>query len=76
MANTKFTPFGRKVKKALIDKSMTQKELCEILGCSRPYLQKILTGTRSGDKYVDQICQILNISLRETKEESSDEEMN
>ena len=31
---TRLTPFGRKVRKRLIDKNMTQVELAALLGCN------------------------------------------
>lgn len=58
---SKLTPFGRRVKKKLVDKGMTQTELANAIGCSKQYLQKILTGMRSGEKYVEEICKILKI---------------
>ncbi len=58
---TKLTPFGKEVRKKLIDKDMTQVELALLLGCNKQYLQKILTGERSGKKYIDEIMKILGI---------------
>lgn len=58
---TGLTPFGRKVRKRLIDKNMTQVELAALLGCNKQYIHKILTGERSGKKYVDEIARILEI---------------
>lgn len=57
----KLTPFGRKVKKRLIDKDMTQMELAGLIGCNKQYLYKILVGERSGKKYVEEIEKILEI---------------
>lgn len=48
---TRLTPFGRKVRKRLIDKNMTQVELAALLGCNKQYIHKILVGERSGKKY-------------------------
>ena len=45
---TRLTPFGRKVRKRLIDKNMTQVELAALLGCNKQYIHKILVGERSG----------------------------
>jgi len=56
------TPFGREVKKKLIDKNMTQVELAELIGCKKQYLFKILTGERSGKKYIEAIASILEIT--------------
>ena len=60
---TRLTPFGRKVKKKLIDKDMTQTELAALLGCGKPYVSKILTGERSGKKYLKMIAKILEIDV-------------
>ena len=57
----KLTPFGRNVRKRLIDKNMTQVELASLLGCSKQYIHKILIGERSGKKYVEIISKILDI---------------
>lgn len=57
------TPFGRKVRKRLIDMEMTQVELATLLGCKKQYLYKILTGQRSGKKYRNQIEIILKIDI-------------
>lgn len=56
---TRLTPFGRKVKSKLIDKNMTQVELAALLGCNKQYIHKILVGERSGEKYLEQIKEIL-----------------
>lgn len=56
------TPFGAKVKKKLIDRNMTQVELAALLGCNKQYLHKILSGERSGDKYLEEISKILGIA--------------
>lgn len=58
----KYTPFGKRVKKRLIDKNMTQIELAGMLKCNKQYLYKILTGERSGEKYIGKISEILEIN--------------
>ena len=55
------TTFGKAVKKKLIDKNMTQMELASLIGCGKQYLYKILTGERSGRKYIEKIIEILEI---------------
>ena len=57
----KLTPFGKKVRKRLIDKGMTQVELAALLGCNKQYIHKILVGERSGKKYIEEISRILDI---------------
>ena len=55
------TPFGMTVKKALIEKRMTQVQLAEEIGTTKKYLNLILYGERSGDKYLDSIVKILDL---------------
>lgn len=55
------TPFGKKVRKRLIDMNMTQVELAAMLGIKKQYVYKILYGERSGRKYMDKIAEILKI---------------
>lgn len=57
----RLTPFGKKVKKRLIDIGMTQVELAALVGCNKQYLHKILCGERSGQKYLDDIAKALEI---------------
>lgn len=57
----RITPFGKSIKKRLIDKSMTQVELAIMIGTTPQYLQKIIYGERSGRKYIDHICRVLEI---------------
>lgn len=57
----RLTPFGKKVRKRLIDRNMTQVELAALLGCNKQYVYKILTGERSGKKYIKEIARILDI---------------
>lgn len=61
--HARLTDFGRKVRKRLIDMNMTQVELAALLGCNKQYLHKILTGERSGRKYVGEISRILKIDM-------------
>lgn len=57
------TPIGKEIKKKLIDKDMTQVELAEQLGVTKQYITKIITGTRTGDKYLCRIGAILEIDI-------------
>ena len=56
------TPFGRRVRKRMIDLDIRHEQLCEQIGCSQSYLTDILAGRRSGGKYIDAICQALKFS--------------
>ena len=57
----KLTPLGVAVKKALIDKGMSQDELAAMLKTNKRYLSDILYGRRSGDKYKVSIVTLLGI---------------
>ncbi len=59
--NKKLTAFGRLVTKALVDRGMTKKELAEQIGISPQNLSRVLTGTRSGEKYLPAIVAILGL---------------
>ena len=54
-------PYGNMVKKKLIDKGMRQKELAEMVGCSKIYMSYIITGKKSGWKYREKINEILDL---------------
>lgn len=57
----RLTPLGKEIRKKLTDRDMSQIELAEKLGTSKGYLSRIMHGDRSGDKYLDIICNILDI---------------
>ena len=60
---TEPTAFGKQAKKRLIDKGMTQVELAALIGCNKQYLHKILSGERSGKKYLEDISRVLDIEV-------------
>lgn len=55
------TPLGCTIKKALIDKRMTQDELERAIGMPPNYLYLILRGYRSGKKYLPAIAAALGL---------------
>lgn len=57
----KLTPFGEKVEIRLIELGMTQKELAEKIDCGAVYLNIILHGRRSGEKYIESIINELGL---------------
>ena len=63
----KLTPFGVLVKKTLIEKDMTQVQLAEKVGTSNKYLNLILYGDRSGEKYISSIANVLGLDLDSLK---------
>ncbi len=60
----KLTPMGVKIKKALIDKGMTQVQLADQLGVNPRYINHIIHGERSGRKYMNEIIRILELNER------------
>lgn len=59
----KLTPFGVLVKTTLIEKGMTQVQLADEVGTSNKYLNLILYGDRSGEKYITSIARVLELDL-------------
>lgn len=57
-------PFGKEIKKALIDVGITQEELAQQVGTTPKYMTHILFGTRSGAKYRARITSVLGIEDR------------
>lgn len=58
----KYSPFGKQIVIALVNRNMTAKELADALGTTPQYLNKIIHGERSGEKYMEAIKSTLNIS--------------
>lgn len=57
-----YSKLGKQIKKKLIDHNMTATQLAVALGTTPQYLNKILHGERSGEKYIEKIKQILDIA--------------
>lgn len=55
------TSLGVIIKKRLIEVGMTQVQLAKEIGTSNKYLNMILYGDRSGEKYLNNIFRVLNI---------------
>lgn len=53
------TPFGRYIKKRLIDRDMQQKELAALVGTAPPMITYIIYGERAADKWIEPICAAL-----------------
>lgn len=60
----KLTPFGVAVKKALIDREMTQVELARQIGISKQYVSDILYGIKRGREQVPYIVTLLDLDPR------------
>lgn len=61
MTKQGLTTAGKRIKKRLIDKGMTQTQLAEQIGCSKQYLNNVMHGFRSGKKYLPKIYEILDM---------------
>ena len=59
----KLTPFGKAVRKKLIDKGMSQRSLEQEIGAPYNYLSAVLYGQRKGKIYVERIGEYLNIDV-------------
>ena len=57
----KLTKFGVKIKKGLIDKGITQKELAEQIGIAERTIIEIIYGCRTEVHIKDRAFEILNI---------------
>lgn len=74
MQKRKLTGFGMKIKKRLLEMSMSQRELSEKLGVSEVYLSRIMHGDRgdkTGTKYESQIIEILKLNIKKVKGETA-----
>lgn len=63
MAKTKrqITPFGKTIKLRLVELEMSQEELAAMVGTTAQYINHIIYGERSGEKYIDEIKRVLQI---------------
>lgn len=61
MQKRQITPFGKEMKRRLLELEMSQEELASLVGTSPQYINHIIYGERSGEKYLDSIEQILGM---------------
>ena len=57
------TPIGRAIRMKLAEKNMTLNELSERIGCNPKYLGLIMSGDRSGQKYMERLKEELGINV-------------
>lgn len=57
------TAIGQAIRLKLIEKNMTQEELCTKIGCSTKYLWLIMSGERSGRRYLEALKKELGIDV-------------
>lgn len=67
MQKRQLTPFGIAVKKRLVEKGKTQVWLAGEVGTSNKYLNLVLYGDRTGEKYIGKIISVLDIDPEELK---------
>ena len=63
MSNRVYSSTGKKIKKGLVDKDLSARQLSEMVGTTPQYLNKIIHGERGGNKYMSDICRILGIEI-------------
>ena len=61
MAQRKLPPMGKIIKLRLVELEMTQEALAAQVGTSPQYINHIMYGERTGEKYIDEICKVLDI---------------
>lgn len=59
------TPFGKEIKKRMIDLDMSQADLARKAGVSSPYVVEILRGTRSSENAQRKICEAVGLDYDE-----------
>lgn len=62
MTKRQMTPMGKEIKRRLVEMEMSQADLAAELGTSPQYVNHIIFGERSGEKYLEDICRILEIT--------------
>ncbi|KYG91234.1 transcriptional regulator [[Bacillus] sp. KCTC 13219] len=65
MKKRQLTPQGKRIVKRLVDLGKTQVWLCEQVGTSKMYMNMILHGERSGEKYLQKIYKALDLEEEE-----------
>lgn len=59
------TPFGKEIKKHMIDLEMSQSDLAKKMGVSSPYVGEILRGTRSSVNAQRKVCEAVGLDYDE-----------
>lgn len=54
---------AKAVKKELIERGMTQRELAKVLGVNANYLTDVLAGRKPGNKYWGKIAEVLHLDF-------------
>lgn len=59
------TPFGKEIKKRMIDLDMSQNDLAQKMGVSSPYVGEILRGTRNSANAQRKVCEAVGLDYDE-----------
>jgi len=62
---SRYSDYGKKIKRRLLEKEMSQKELADLLGIDHRRMSDIVRGVFAGLKYRDRINQILDLAENE-----------
>ena len=65
LGKRQLTPFGKAVKKRLIDLDMTFYDLQEKIGIHRNYITALLCNHEARSYYIPQICKVLGLDFEE-----------
>lgn len=61
-ASKMYTPFGKRVKIALIERDMRNRDLAEMMGCTESTICDVLKGRNQCERRKTEILQILDIN--------------
>ncbi|MCL2704425.1 MAG: helix-turn-helix domain-containing protein [Defluviitaleaceae bacterium] len=64
-AKTRYSQYGKEIKRKLIEKDMSQKELAARVGIHPKRISDIIRGTFPGLKYREKISEVLDIPIIE-----------
>lgn len=56
-----YTPFGKRVKIALVERDMKNLDLAQLLGCTESTISDVLKGRNQCERRKDEILQILHM---------------
>ena len=58
---TAITPFGKEIRKKMIDLELEQKDLAKTVGVSSSYISDVFRGARGGVKIKRKICEAVGL---------------
>lgn len=63
------TPFGKEIRKRMIDLEMEQKDLAKAVGVSSSYISDVFRGSRSGASIKKRICEAVGLDYEKLMQE-------